>query len=639
VEHDFISESEHRDLVGGQRFLWRVRYALHLLAGRAEDRLLFDFQRQIAQRFGFTDSDTSLAVEQFMQLYYRTVMRLERLNESLLQSFQEALTPREQDEIIDLSEEFRARNGYVEPTDPSVFVRCPDALMDLFVLLARDERLKGVRGSTIRQIRDHLYLVDDEFRRSKEVNASFLELLREPEGVYTQLQRMNRYGLLAALIPAFGNIVGRMQYDLFHVYTVDQHTLFVVRNLRRFAYGKYKDRFPHARSVFKRIAKPELLYLAAMFHDIAKGRGGDHSELGAEDAEAFCAGLDIEPAEREMVAWLVRHHLLMSMTSQRKDLSDPLNIQKFAEQVANTRYLDHLYLLTVADIAGTSPKLWNNWKNKLLWDLYLAAGDALRRGLENPIKRATRIRETRASALNRLLRRGVEPEAVNAFWDTLPDYAFWRFSPDQLEWTTETIVSPRSDDECIAVRPVQPHGVSELLVSVPDHDGLFAAITSILDEMALDVMSARVLTTDDGRSFDLFQLMDQQGDVLNEVDAGELVTRLRDATSEKKPRAPIMRKLPRRLRHFTSPPEIRFSEDPDGAGTVLHLRCNDQPGLLSRVAAAIFEQGAQVHNARIATFGERVEDTFLLSDPEHNPLAADAMEALGESIRKHLEQG
>ncbi|MGD8577863.1 MAG: [protein-PII] uridylyltransferase, partial [Lysobacterales bacterium] len=638
VEHDFISESEHRDLVGGQRFLWRVRYALHLLAGRAEDRLLFDFQRQIAGRFGFTDSDVSLAVEQFMQLYYRTVMRLERLNESLLQSFQEALTPREHDEIIELSDEFCARNGYVEPTDPSVFVRRPASLMDLFVLLARDERLRGVRGSAIRLIRDHLYLVDDDFRSSEEVNASFLELLRQPEGVYTQLQRMNRYGLLAALIPVFGNIVGRMQYDLFHVYTVDQHTLFVVRNLRRFAYGKYKDRFPHARSVFKRIAKPELLYLAAIFHDIAKGRGGDHSELGAEDARAFCEGLDIEPAEREMVAWLVRYHLLMSMTSQRKDLSDPQNIQTFAEQVGNTRYLDHLYLLTVADIAGTSPKLWNNWKNKLLWDLYLATGDALRRGLENPIKRATRIRETRASALNRLLRRGMEPDAVNSFWDTLPDYAFWRFSPDQLEWTTETIVLRHAGEDCIAVRPVQPHGVSELLISVPDHDGLFAAITSVLDEMALDVMSARVLTTDDGMSFDLFQLMDQQGEVLNDVDTEELVARLREATSEETPRAPVSRKLPRRLRHFSTPPEVKFSDDPDGAGTVLYLRCNDQPGLLSRVAAAIFEQGAQVHNARVATFGERVEDTFLLSDADHRPLAPGRLEALADSIRNHLEQ-
>jgi [protein-PII] uridylyltransferase len=639
VEHDFINEREHRDLVGGQRSLWRIRYALHLLAGRAEDRLLFDFQRQIAERFGFTDSDTALAVEQFMQLYYRTVMRLERLNESLLQRFQEALSTSDEPEARLLGEEFQVRNGYLEPVSDTVFVRRPAALMEMFVMLARDVTLRGLTAATIRSIRDHLYLVDDAFRESEEVNRYFLELLQQPEGVYTQLQRMNRYGLLAAFIPVFGNIVGRMQYDLFHVYTVDQHTLFVVRNLRRFAYGKYSERFPHARSVFKRIAKPELLYLAAIFHDIAKGRGGDHSELGAIDAENFCARLDIEPAERDMVAWLVQKHLLMSQTSQRKDLSDPLNIQKFAEEVGNTRYLDHLYLLTVADIAGTSPKLWNNWKNKLLWELYLATGDALRRGLENPIKRATRVRETRAAALSRLMRRGLDPERVNALWENLPEYAFWRFSPDQLEWTTESVVQQSDGGPHIAVRPVQPHGVSELLVCVPDHDGLFASITSVLDEMALDVMSARVLTTEDGRSFDLFQLMDQNGEVINEVDAAELVERLQKATSEEWPRAPVRRKMPRRLRHFTAAPKIHFSADPDEAGTVLQLRCNDQPGLLSRVAAAIYKQNVQVHNARIATFGERVEDTFLVSDSEHRPLTDEAMEALADSIRTHLEQG
>ena len=273
VENGVITEREHDDLVGGQRLLWRVRYALHLLAGRGEDRLLFDFQRQIAERFGFEDSATSLAVEQFMQLYYRTVMRLERLNESLLQLLQEALSRGRAVEVREIGNEFRARNGYLEPASDTVFVKRPAALMEMFVLLAREKDLRGVSAATIRAIRDHLYLVDDDFRQSEEVNRHFLALLRQPQGVYTQLQRMNRYGLLAAYLPAFGNIVGRMQYDLFHVYTVDQHTLFVVRNLRRFAYGKYKERFPHCRAVFKRIARPELLYLAAIFHDIAKGRG------------------------------------------------------------------------------------------------------------------------------------------------------------------------------------------------------------------------------------------------------------------------------------------------------------------------------------------------------------------------------
>ncbi len=641
VENGFISESEHRDLIGGQRFLWRVRFALHLLTGRGEDRLLFDYQGQIAERFGFEDQENNLAVEQFMQVYYRTVMGLERLNESMLQLFQEALVfpADDQTELLDgdaSKRQFRLRYGFVETVDQSVFVRNPVALMELFVLLARNPQFKGVTASTIRQIRDHLYVVDSRFRKSAQVNRCFIELLRQSEGVYTQLQRMNRYGLLAALIPEFANIVGRMQYDLFHVYTVDQHTLFVVRNLRRFAYGKYRERFPYARQVFKRIAKPELLYIAAIFHDIAKGRGGNHSELGAIDARQFCTRLELEPAECEMVSWLVKHHLLMSRTAQRKDLSDPVNIQDFAQVMGSTCYLDHLYLLTVADIAATSPKLWNNWKNGLIWDLYMASGNALRRGLENPLKRATLTRETRSSALSRLLRRGIPNQPISRIWSTLPEYAFWRLSSDQLEWATEAVLDREGQEIQIAVRDVQPHGVSELLVCVPDHDGLFASITSVFDEMGIDVLSARILTTNDGRSFDLFQLMNQHGDILNPLDAADLVKRLEVATAESKLRTPVRRSMPRRLRHFTSQPRIRFTKDPDRAGTVLHLECNDQPGLLSSVAAAIFKQGIQVHNARIATFGERVEDIFLISDSQHKPLSEAAQEALSQSISEHI---
>ena len=649
VEHGFLTETEYTDLVNDQRFLWRVRYALHLLAGRAEDRLLFDYQRQAAQRLGYADRDGSLAVEQFMQSYYRTVMQLERLNERLLQLFQEELLYPEDEPAQPLGDEFCVRHGFLATRDDAVFLRRPAAMMEMFLLLARHENLRGVAASTIRLVRDNLYLVDAQFRQDETVNASFLELLRQPEGVYTQLQRMNRYGLLAELIPAFGHIVGRMQYDLFHVYTVDQHTLFVVRNLRRFAYGKYRDRFPHCQSVFHCIERPELLYLAALFHDIAKGRGGDHSELGAADARDFCVRLKLEPADVDMIAWLVRQHLLMSRTAQRRDLTDPATIHEFAGIVGNTRYLDHLYLLTVADIAATSPQLWNSWKNGLLWDLYLQAGAALRRGLENPLQRVTAIRETRAGALSRLLRREWSPAAIRRIWKTLPEHAFLRLTADQLEWCTEVVIrgqdrdpdhgSEYRGDVIIEVRGVQPHGVSELLVAVPDHDGLFASITSVLDEMGFNVMAARILTTRDGRSFDLFQLMDQQDHVLSEQDAAELIARLKIATTAEQARPLVKRAMPRRLRHFISDPRIRFEHDLEQVGTIMEIECNDRPGLLSRIAAAMVQEAVQVHDARIATFGERVEDTFLVSDAQGRPLQQAEQESLVATIKKYLQEG
>jgi len=642
VEHGFLTETEYTDLVNDQRFLWRVRYALHLLSGRAEDRLLFDYQRQVAERFGFTDRDATLAVEQFMQRYYRTVMQLERLNERLLQLFQEELLYDDDRPAQPLGEEFQVVHGFLAVRDDAVFLRRPPALIEMFQLLAQNEELRGVAASTIRLVRDHLYLVDDEFRKDETVNAAFLELLRQPQGVYTQLQRMNRYGLLAEFIPAFGHIVGRMQYDLFHVYTVDQHTLFVVRNLRRFAYGKYRDRFPHCQSVFQRIERPELLYLAALFHDIAKGRGGDHSELGAVDAREFCSRLNLDSQDVEMIVWLVQQHLLMSRTAQRKDLTDPATIQKFAARVENTRYLDYLYLLTVADIAGTSPQLWNSWKNGLLWDLYLQTGAALRRGLENPLRSATAIRETRSSALSHLLRRNLPPAAIRRLWNTLPEHAFLRLTADQLEWCTDVILQGEEDhatDVHIAVRAVQPHGVSELLVSVPDHDGLFASITSVLDEMGMNVLAARIITTEDERSFDLFQVMDQLDHVISEPDAAELIARLKIAATSETVRPQVKRAIPRRLRHFVSDPQIRFEHDPKQAGTILEIECNDRPGLLSRIAAAMVMESVQVHDARIATFGERVEDIFVVSDSQGRDLEPAAQESLSKAIKKCLLEG
>jgi len=638
VEHGFLTESEFADLESGQRLLWRVRYALHLLSGRAEDRLLFDYQQEVARRFGFSDATANLAVEQFMQVYYRSVMQLERLNERLLQLFEEELLYPPGDEAVAVTEDFSASHGFLEVRDETLFIRRPAALMELFVLLAKDSELRGVRASTIRLIRDHLYLIDDAFLRDPVVNSLFLELLSQPQGVYTQLSRMNRYGVLAAYLPVFGNIVGRMQYDLFHVYTVDQHTLFVVRNLRRFAYGKYAEDFPHAQSVFRRIDQPALLYLAAIFHDIAKGREGDHSELGAIDAAEFCKSLDLEKADSELVSWLVEDHLLMSRTAQRKDLSDPATIQDFAAEMKTMRRLDHLYLLTMADIAATSPKLWNSWKSSLLWELYLSAGNALRRGLQHPVDRDTRIRERRSRTLSRLLRSGVPSAPIRRLWDTLPRHAFLRLTAKQLEWATGIAVDAGEVDEVIAIRAVRPHGVSEVLICVPDHDGLFAAITSVFDESGLNVLSARVLTTRDGRSFDLFQVTDRDGQALIENDAQVVRHRLARATRDAGGYAPVKRAMPRRLKHFDSEPVIRFSPGPAGQGTSMDLECNDRPGLLSRLAAAMADSGVQVHDARIATFGERVEDTFLISDSEHQPLTEAACESLLKTIEEYLDQ-
>jgi len=646
VARGFLTESELQDLKDGRTFLWEIRFALHLLAGRGEDRLLFEFQRKIADHFFIGDSTepsddgpSNVAVEQFMQRYYRTVMRLERLNEMLLQLFREELLLNQSVSSKDLGEDFKVTRGFLEVSEQDLFERRPVAMMELFVLLAKNEGVLGVRASTIRLIRDNLHHIDDEFRADPQARQYFFELFCQPSGVYTQLQRMNRYGVLAAFIPIFGNIVGRMQFDLFHVYTVDQHILFVVRNLRRFAYGKYRTEFSHAADIYQQIDHPELLYMAALFHDIAKGREGDHSTLGAVDAREFCRQMPMSDEHGELVAWLVEQHLVMSQTAQRRDISDPETIKAFCGIVNSQTRLDYLYLMTIADIAATSAKLWNSWKDSLLWELYSIASIALEEGSENIFDRNHRINESRETVRELLQKKGFDQQVIESLWADIPDSVFLSFSTEQLEWTAATVLKANPDDAVlVAIREAAEQGVSELLVNTSDYDGLFSAVTTVIDEVGLDVLSARVDTTSSDRSFDLFQLMDRHAQPLNHIDSERLQRRLSEVLKDSSVPEPVMRRLPRRLRPFKSTAKIRFSAAHGGDKTLMDLACSDRPGLLSNISAAMVECGIRIHDARIATMGDRVEDAFILSDQLDAPLSRQMRTKLLNTLTETLGQ-
>ncbi|HXS30978.1 MAG TPA: HD domain-containing protein, partial [Steroidobacteraceae bacterium] len=390
----FLTEGQLRILVAGQAFLWRIRFGLHLLTGRREDRLLFDHQVKLAQMLGYEDASFTLAVEQLMQRYYRTALDVSFLNELLLQAFRDVILHDGAPPQV-LNARFQIRNEYLETTSPDMFARVPSALLELFVLLQQNPQLLGVSAATMRAVARHLWLIDEEFRQNPRHHRLFLDILRAPVGVTHELRRMNNYGVLGRYIPAFGRVVGRMQYDLFHAYTVDAHTLFVVSNLRRLAMPKFDHELPKLSGIMQQLPKPEIVYLAALFHDIAKGRGGDHSELGGVDAEAFCLEQGLSPYDARLVAWLVRHHLTLSITAQKKDIGDPAVINEFAQLVGDEARLDYLYLLTCADVRGTNPKLWNSWKASLFQEFYDAVRAALRRGLEKPIDEEQLIAETK----------------------------------------------------------------------------------------------------------------------------------------------------------------------------------------------------------------------------------------------------
>ena len=398
-----------------------MRYGLHMLAGRAEDRLLFDHQRSLAALLGYEDSDAKLAIERFMQKYYRVVMSIAELSDLVGQHFAEViLWEGESGPIVPLNSRFQVRDGYLEVSNPAIFKRTPFAILETFVLLAQHPDIQGVRSDTIRLLRDHRYLIDDTFRQDLRNTSLFIELFKCKEGIHRNLRRMNRYGILGRYLPEFGHIVGQMQHDLFHIYTVDAHTLNVIKYLRKLTARRGRE-VSAGQQTRREAAQARADLHRRPLPRHRQGRGGDHSELGAVDAEQFCRRHKLPAWDTRLVVWLVENHLVMSTTAQRKDLSDPQVINDFAQRVGDETHLDYLYVLTVADINATNPTLWNSWRASLLRQLYTETKRALKRGLENPLGREEQIRQTQRAALDDLVRHGTDrmmPSSSGRSWVT-----------------------------------------------------------------------------------------------------------------------------------------------------------------------------------------------------------------------------
>ena len=663
VDRGFLTAEELDALESGRRFLWRVRFALHVLTRRAEDRLLFDHQRQLAGMLGFEDDGGRLGVERLMKRYYREVTELSRLNEMLLEHFEEAiLHVRRRDRIKPLNRRFQAVNGYLEATREDVFRRYPFALLEVFLLLQQHPDLEGVRASTIRLIRANRHRIDDRFRADIRARSLFLEILRQPRGINHELRRMHRYGILGAYLPVFDQVAGQMQYDLFHVYTVDEHSLFVVRNLRMFADPARHHEFPHCADIFARLPKPELIYVAGLFHDVAKGRGGDHSELGSDLVREFCTLHGFSEYDTRLVAWLVRHHLLMSITAQRRDISDPAVVSGFAATVGDHVHLDYLYLLTIADIRGTNPGLWNDWKDALLHDLYRSTVRALIRGLENPIERAELVRETRDEAGRLVAEAGIDPDRAAELWDNFGDDYFLRHSADEIRWHTTNVLDAGGDrrrghfsishgeiaggDPLVLVRGGR--GGAEIFVYAPDRKFLFAASASILERLGLTVLDSRIMTGNHGMTLDSYVVEDATASSAaastNAPPAGaaarheEIRAALRHGLRNPADVPRTVRRLAKRqLRHFTIPVEVNFTRDDSNRRTVMEVIAADRPGLLARIGWALADARVRIQNAKIATFGERAEDVFYVTDAHNRPLPDARLDEVHRGIRAAIE--
>ena len=619
VDHGFLTEAEYQLLDAGQQHLWRVRFALHRLAGRREDRILFDYQNNLAEVFGFESSEHNLAIEQFMQQYYRTIMELERLNEMLLQMFkEEILLTAKQRKVTPINERFNLRANFIEVANADIFKKHPSALMELFLLISLDENCAGVTASTIRLVREHLYLVDDAYRHDEKINHLFMQLMSAPNGMTHQMRRMNSYGFLAAYIPAFAQITGRMQYDLFHAYTVDQHTIFVIRNLRRFALEKHEDEFPFCNLVYSKLENPRLLYLAALFHDIAKGRGGDHSALGAEDATQFCLQHKLNRKETRVVSQLVRDHLMMSVTAQRKDISDPDVVRDFARQVGSMNMLNYLYLLTVADIRSTNPKLWNNWKDALLKQLYNATKLFIRRGIDHAPDIDEIIKENRDAALEGMTDLPFSIEQINSVCDRVPGDYFLRHHPLEIKWHTNAILSNTGQSRLVRIRQSSQTRNTKVFVYGDEVPHVFSQVTGTLDSLGLSILNAEIFTTRDNKIMDTFTIQDRNNQAVTDAETIQQIEQrlLKAIQSDSIYEGRHNTRKPRHLKVFDRPTEVRLEEDSLNSRTVLEISALDMPGLLSVIANVIAAMDINIIHAKISTLGEKVDDIFYLTTPE-----------------------
>jgi [protein-PII] uridylyltransferase len=614
AKHQLITSEEATELRELERFLQHVRIRLHHMTGRREDRVLFDHQEKLARKFGYEPTEAHRASEVFMQEYYRTAKKVTQLNTILLLNFGVEFFPNRYPAAININERFQCVREMLDVRDEGVFDRHPSALLECFLLLEQRSELKGMTARTLRALWRGRKLINAEFRQNPANRALFLRILQQKRGVVHELRRMNQYGILSFYLPAWRRIVGQMQHDLFHVYTVDQHILQVVRNVRRFMVVEHAHEYPLLTRLCTGFEKPWLIYIAALFHDIAKGRGGDHSHLGMKDARDFCESHGLDAADTDLVEWLVANHLSMSNVAQKQDLSDLEVIRRFAAVAKTERHLTALYILTHADIRGTSPKVWNGWKGKLLEDLFFAA-QRLLRGATPQQALGIPIRQDEARNLLRYY--GLRPSTEDKLWDQLDTVYFLRHEAEEIAWHARMLYYRVEADEPVVKARLSHVGEGlQVMVYMKDQKDLFVRLCGFFSRLGFSIADAKIHTTRHGYALDSFVLLDpgqevHYRDFINLLEH-DLTARLHSNAPTDQPASG---RVSREVRHFPITPEVSIRPDERGQHYIMSVTAADRPGLLFGVAETLVEYGINLHTAKIATLGERVEDTFLISGP------------------------
>jgi len=638
IKHNYLTHNEFFELLECQDYLWRMRFALHFVAGRSENRLLFDYQADVAEMMGFGDKG-KLAVERMMKRFFRIIARVAELNTILLQHFDQAILKSVVPPKIEpIDEDFFISDGLIQVHDSRLFMRSVK-IMRMFLIIAQNDKVIGIHSQTLRTLRNARRRLISGLEDYAKCRRYFMDIIKHPQGLGLSFKLMHRHGILGAYIPAWKNIVGQMQFDLFHAYSVDEHSYRLINNLYHFSLSKYNHQFPLCSKIVQRIRKPELLYIAGIFHDIAKGRGGDHAKLGAVDALAFCKSHQLNDHDGRVVAWMVKNHLLMSVTAQRRDISDENVINEFGNIVRDEAHLDYLYCLTVADMRATNESLWNSWKANLLDDLYDATKRAFRRGLEKPVDMRLKIRENQQQALALLQKiETISEQSLKSLWEEFKSDYFLRYSPEQICWHCQNILSHDKRKPLVLISPKPYRGGSEVFIFTKERANIFAATVALLGTKKLSILDAKIITSKTGYTLNTFVVLDNKGKTLDDRGrALAIANALSNKLATQTHTHPTIKPLTKKMTQFKFNTQVSFVKSPAKNKTMLEILTLDRPGLLARIAQVFQNLALQIHTAKITTFGEKAEDVFTLSNNKNNALSEEEKIIIVEKLTSELD--
>ncbi|WP_259337903.1 [protein-PII] uridylyltransferase [Colwellia sp. RSH04] len=637
VEHGYLYPNELFELLEAQDYLWRMRFALHFVANRSENRLLFDYQTDVAKMMGFGDEGKA-PVERMMKRFFRIIARVAELNTMLLQHFEQAIiTKPEEKTTTIINDDFELVDKLINTRNDRIFMR-PAKMIEMFLIIAQEPSTKGIHSHTLRLMRNARRRLISGLIDYAECRRIFMAIIRHPRGLGLAFNLMHKHSILSSYLPLWRSIVGQMQFDLFHAYSVDEHSYRVIKNLYQFSLKEHNHKFPLCSKIVQKIRKPEVLYLAGIFHDIAKGRGGDHAELGAIDALDFCLAHGLNKHDSNMVSWLVENHLLMSVTAQRRDISDENVIKTFGEIVRDEAHLNYLYCLTVADMRATNESLWNGWKANLLEDLYFNTLRAFRHGLEKPVEIRSKIRENQQQARDILNEISIDKEKVKGLWGEFSVDYFLRYAPEQIARHSQHIIDHDRSNPLVLISPKPYRGGTEVFIFTKEKSDTFARTVTFLGMKKLSIHDAKIITTKTGYTVNTFIVLDGRGKPLKEnYHVEEICKALAERLSQDEVFDQPIISPSKHIKEFRVPSKVNFIKLHAKSRTMIEIIALDRPGLLSKIGQIFQREKINIHSAKITTFGEKADDVFTISTIDGNALTQQEKEALAEKLTQEID--